>query len=50
MLHEIIFRYSTFAAVWNGRLYILAVDYHRYFIGAICSDRLNKGKKISWEN
>jgi len=26
-----------FAAKWNGRIYILAVDYNRYVIGKLCT-------------
>jgi len=39
-----------FSVVWNGRLYVLAVDYNRYLIGKLCSVNVDEGKNIYWSN
>ena len=49
LLQKIIFNYSNFAANWNSRTYILAVDYDRYFIGKDCPDGSFGGKCIFCE-
>ena len=49
LLQKLIFNYATFAANWNSRTYILAVDYDRYFIGKDCPDDSDEGKCICCE-
>ena len=50
MPHKVILRFVTFVVTSGGRIYILAVDYDRYFIGEFCPDVSQKGKYIYCEN
>ena len=36
LLYKITFTYVTFAAMWSGRSYVIAIDYDRYFICKHC--------------
>ena len=47
--YKITFTNVTFAAHWNGKAYIVAIDYSHYYIGKLCSVGLNKGKYVSCE-
>jgi hypothetical protein len=43
------FNYVTFAARFNGRSHVIAVDYDRYFIGKHCLDEEHEGKYVLLE-
>jgi len=42
LLLNIIFIYVTFAPMWDGRYYVIAIDYDRNFIIDFSSLQLNK--------
>ena len=41
--------YVTFAAVWSGRAFFIAVDYDRYAIGKLCSFESDESKYVHFE-
>jgi len=44
--YKITFNYVTFAAIWNGQAYVVAVDYDRYVIIKHCPVKLSKHKHV----
>jgi hypothetical protein len=44
------FIYITFAAVWSGRYYIIAIDYDSYVILKSCTFATNERKYVHCEN
>jgi hypothetical protein len=49
LLYVIILTYVSIAAIWTGRLYVIAVDYDSYIIARICTFDLNKSKCLPCE-
>jgi len=43
------FTYFTFADVWIGRHYVIAIDYDRYIISKLCLPQSNERKSVPCE-
>ena len=41
--------YVTFAAIWNGKGHIIAIDYDRYCISIYCHDVIHERKYVPVE-
>ena len=48
LLCKIAFTYVTFAAIWNGRYYVIAIDYEYYVIFKHCPVDSNQRKYVLW--
>ena len=48
-LYKITFTYVTFAVLWNGRFYVIAVDYDRYVIFKHCPFNSTQRKYVPCE-